>query len=158
MLCYHFVGCDLLAFDSVQPPDPTPELDDIDAAMAPELARFDDAVHQYRPLYDRVRALATRVEAGEVQLEPAAAYWLDQRRRAFERAGVGLPEADQARLRELNATLAELQSAFGRRALAGGNAAAVHVTDEAELDGLSDATRAGARAAAETRGLDGWLL
>lgn len=148
----------LLAFESVQPADTTPELDDIDAAMAPELARFDDAVHQNRPLYDRVRALAQRVEAGEVQLEPAAAYWLDQRLRAFERAGVGLPEADQARLRELNATLAELQSAFGRRALAGGNAAAVHVTDEAELDGLSDATRAGARAAAETRGLDGWLL
>jgi peptidyl-dipeptidase Dcp len=148
----------LLAFQTVQPADTTPELDDIDAALAPELAAFGDTIYQNRRLYDRVSALAERVEAGEVHLDPAAEYWLEQQLRAFERAGVGLPDADQARLRALNATLADLQSAFGRRALAGGNAAAVHVTDEAELAGISDATRAGAQAAADTRGLDGWLF
>ena len=82
----------------------------------------------------------------------------EQRLRDFVRAGVGLPEQDRARLRELNATLAELQSSFGRRSLAGSNAAAVLVEDEAELAGASESTKAGARAAAETRGLDGWLL
>ncbi|MFT3860011.1 M3 family metallopeptidase [Micropruina sp.] len=146
------------AFWTVQPADTTPELDAVDETIAPELARLSDAIYQNRGLYDRVRALQDRVEAGELDVDAAAGYWLEQRLRDFERAGVGLPEADQARLRELNATLAELQSAFGRRALAGSNAAAVLVTDEAELAGLSDASKAAARVAAEGRGWHGWLL
>ena len=152
------LGRALGAFWTVQPADTTDELDAIDAEIAPRLARLGDAIYQNRALYDRVTALAERVEAGEVQLDPQASYWLETRLRDFVRAGVGLPEADQARLRELNATLAELQSAFGRRALAASNAAAVLVTDEAELAGASDSSKAGARAAAETRGVDGWLL
>jgi len=146
------------AFWTIQPADTTDELDAIDAEVSPKLARFGDAIYQNGALYERVTALAARVEAGEVALDPPASYWLECRLRDFVRAGVGLPEADQARLRELNATLAELQSSFGRRALAGSNAAAVLVTDETELAGVSQASKAGARAAAEARGLTGWLL
>lgn len=146
------------AFYTVQPADTTDELDAIDAEIAPKLARLGDAILQNRALYDRVCALAERVEVGEVQLDPQASYWLQKRLGDFVRAGVGLPEPDQARLRELNATLAELQSSFGRRALAGSNAAAVLVEHEDELAGVSESSKAGARAAAETRGLDGWLL
>ena len=110
-------------------------------------------------LYERVAALNERVERGELTADAQSRYWLETHLRDFVRAGVGLPEDDQARLRDLNARLAELQSSFGRTALAGSNAAAVLVTDEAELDGVSEATRAGARAAAEGRGLaEGWLL
>ncbi|MBK8447027.1 MAG: M3 family metallopeptidase [Micropruina sp.] len=152
------LGRALGAFWTVQPADTTDELDAIDAEIAPKMARLGDAIYQNQALYDRVSALAGRVEAGEVQLDPQASYWLEQRLRDFVRAGVGLPEQDRARLRELNATLAELQSSFGRRSLAGSNAAAVLVEDEAELAGASESTKAGARAAAETRGLDGWLL
>ena len=146
------------AFWTVQPADTTEELDAIDAEISPKLARFSDAIYLNQALYERVRALAERVEAGEVSLDPQASYWLETHLRDFVRAGVGLPEADQQRLRELNATLAELQSAFGRRALAGSNAAAVLVSDEGELDGMSESSRAGAKAAADGRGLDGWLL
>jgi peptidyl-dipeptidase Dcp len=149
----------LNAFYTKQPADTNPVLDDVDAAIAPQLAAHIDAIYLDRTLYDRVAALAKRAESGEVELDPASAYWLERKLLAFERNGVNLPEADQARLRELNSRIAELQSEFGRRALAGLNAGAVLVTDAAELDGLSEAEIAGARERAAEQGhADGWLV
>ncbi len=99
------------------------------------------------------------VDAGEVELDPASAYWLERRLLAFERAGVNLPEADQATLRALNHRIAELQSAFGREALAGMNAGAVLVTDVGRAGRAErgrDRRRPGTgRRAAAT---DGWLI
>ena len=152
------LGRALGAFFTVQPADTTDELDAIDAAISPKLAGLSDAIYQDRALYRRVLTLNERVEAGEVDADAAARYWLETRLRDFVRAGVGLPDAEQARLRELNARLAKLTSAFGRTALAGSNAAAVAVIDESELAGVSEATRASASAAARARGAEGWLL
>ncbi|MGC3955121.1 MAG: M3 family metallopeptidase [Propionicimonas sp.] len=59
----------------------------------------------------------------------------------------------------LNGRIAELQSKFGRLALAGRNAAAVWVTDPAELDGLSSAEIQAARELAAERGRrEAWLI
>lgn len=149
----------LNAFWTKQPADTNETLDAVDAAIAPQLAAHQDAILLDRTLYDRVAALARRVEAGEVELDPASAYWLERRLLAFERNGVNLGEADQATLRALNARIAELQSEFGRRVLAGMNAAAVLVSDPAELEGLSEAEVAGARERAAERGHgSGWLI
>ncbi len=149
----------LNAFYTKQPADTNDVLDAVDAAVAPQLAEHSDAIYLDHALYGRVASLATRVEAGEIELDPASAYWLERCLLAFERAGVNLPDADQARLRALNHRIAELQSEFGRKALAGMNAGAVLVTDEAELDGLSPAEVAGARDRATDRGHEsGWLI
>ena len=62
----------------------------------------------------------------------------------------GSAPAEQDRLRALNAELSALTTEFGTRLLAEANAAAVHVTDPAQLDGLVRRTRsrrAGARRA-----------
>ncbi|MGV8907635.1 MAG: M3 family metallopeptidase [Propionicimonas sp.] len=149
----------LSAFYTKQPADTNDVLDAVDEAVAPQLAAHGDAIYLDRRLYDRLAALAVRVEADEVELDPASAYWLERRLLAFERAGVNLPEADQAQLRTMNHRIAELQSAFGREALAGMNAGAVLVSDLAELDGLSQAEIDGARErAAETGHDSGWLI
>jgi len=153
------LGRALRAFYTKQPADTNPVLDDVDAAIAPQLAAHTDAIYLDRTLYDRVASLARRVEAGDVELDPASAYWLERKLQAFERNGVNLPEADQERLRALNSRIAELQSTFGREALAGLNAGAVLVTDESELDGLSEAEIAGARERASEQGHEaGWLI
>ncbi|HEV6954462.1 MAG TPA: M3 family metallopeptidase [Promicromonospora sp.] len=148
----------LTAFHSVLSADSTPGLEDIQERLAPLLAAHEDAVDLDARLYARVKALADAAEAGTLTLEPDTAYLLQRRVTRFERAGIALPEEDQARLRELNARLTTLQASFGRKLLAGANEAAVLVTDEAQLVGLSADARAGARAAAEARGQDGWLL
>jgi len=153
------LGRAAMSFFTVKWADTTDELTAIDETMAPLLASHADAIYLDRALYDRVVALADRVAAGEVGLDEQAAYWLERTRLRFERAGVQLGEDEQARLRELNTTIAGLQSKFGRLALAGANAAAVWVTDVAELDGLSEAeVKAAAELAAERGRPDAWLI
>ncbi|MEN0072408.1 MAG: M3 family metallopeptidase, partial [Propionicimonas sp.] len=148
-----------LAFFTVKWADTTDELTAIDEAVAPLLAAHGDAIYLDRPLYDRVVALGDRVEAGEVGLDDQAAYWLERTRLRFERAGVQLGSGEQARLRDLNTTIAGLQSKFGRLALAGSNAAAVWVSDASELDGLTEAEIKAASELAVERGRpDAWLI
>lgn len=149
----------VLAFFTVKPADTTPELDAIEEEMAPRLAQHSDAIYLDRALYDRLVSLKVRAEAGEVTLDGQAGYWLERTTQAFERAGVQLGEAEQARLRELNTRIAELQAAFGREALAGMNAAAVWVEHEAELDGLSAAEIKAAQERAADHGRpEAWLI
>ncbi len=149
----------LSAFYTKQPADTNDRLDSIEAAIAPELAAHGDAIYLNRDLYDRLAALAVRAEAGEVELDPQSAYWLERKLQDFERFGVNLPAEDQAKLRAMNHRIAELQSAFGRAALAGLNDGAVLVTDVEELAGLSQAEIDGARErAAETGHAAGWLI
>lgn len=146
------------AFYNTLSADSTPGLEDIQERLAPLLAAHQDAVDLDARLYARVRALADAVDAGTLTIEADTAYLLQRRLTRFRRAGIALPEADQTTLRDLNARITSLQAAFGRKLLAGANEAGVLVTDEAELAGLSADARAGARAAAQARGQEGWLL
>ncbi|WP_372458796.1 M3 family metallopeptidase [Cellulomonas xiejunii] len=137
----------------------TPGLQDVEEEVAPLLAAHSDAIWLDARLHARVEALAARIEADGVQLAPDTAWLLHRTRTRFTRAGVGLDEADQQRLRAINAEITSLDAAFGRLLLAGANAAAVLVTDEAELDGLPDDARDAAAQAAAARGDEGaWLI
>ncbi|UUZ59276.1 M3 family metallopeptidase [Nocardioides sp. B-3] len=51
-----------------------------------------------------------------------------------------------------------MATGFDQLLVAGRNAAGVHVTDEAELDGPDEGEKAAAKEAAEEAGKDGWLL
>ncbi|GAA4851355.1 M3 family metallopeptidase [Luteimicrobium xylanilyticum] len=151
-------------FFSTLSADATPELEAIEAELAPELAAHEDAVFMDRDLYARFVALADRAAAGEVDLDDEQAWLLRKTLDRFTRAGVALDDAAQARLRELNTRLTSLEAAFGRTLLAASNAAAVLVTDRSDLAGLPDDAVAAAAQAARDGGHPGddehgpWLL
>lgn len=139
--------------------DSTPGLDAVEEEIAPLLAAHSDAIWLDPRLHARIEALAARVEAGEITLEPDTAWLLHRTRTRFQRAGVGLDPAAQARLREINGRITSLDAQFGRLLLAATNAAAVLVTDPAELDGLpQDAQDAAAQAAAAAGHPGAWLI
>ena len=138
--------------------DATPYLEDLDERIAPKLAAHQDAILLNRALFDRFVALDEAVAAGQLALAPDQEWLLRRRLTDARRAGVTLATEAQERLREMNARLTTLEAQFGRRLLAGANAASVLITDEAELAGLPDDARAAAKAAAEARGQEGWLL
>jgi len=139
--------------------DSTPELDAIEEEIAPLLAAHHDAIFLDERLHARVEALAARVEAGELSLDPDQAYLLENLRKDFQRSGVQLGEAEKERLRALNAEISTLEAQFGRTLLAEQNASAVLVEDEAELAGLPADAIAAARQAAADRGLkSGFVL
>jgi peptidyl-dipeptidase Dcp len=76
----------------------------------------------------------------------------------FVLAGARLDDAGRTRLSELNQELSTLSTTFGQNLQLATEAAAVRVTDAAELDGLSSEELAAAAAAAADRGVEGYLL
>src|SRR5690606_5500759 len=76
----------------------------------------------------------------------------------FVRAGAGLDAERTERLREINAELSSLTTAFKTRLVADTNAAAVHPTSADELEGLPDDASLAAKEAAAARGLAGYLI
>jgi peptidyl-dipeptidase Dcp len=136
--------------------DSSPALDAIEEEISPLLAAHHDAIYLDPRLFARVAAL----KADEsLVLDPDTAWLLERTHVAFVRAGVGLDEASQDRLRVLNGEINSLETAFGRDLLAATNAAAVLVADEDELDGLAADARAAAAKAASDRGFEhGWLI
>ena len=148
----------LNAFFTRQAADTNDVLDAIEEELAPLLSAHADAIMLDRRLYDRCVELQRRADAGEVHLDPQAAWLLSENLREFRQRGVGLDDASQQRLRALNAEIASLQTEFGQVVIAGRNAAAVHVTDQTELEGLSEAELAACREAAQRRGVEGWVL
>ncbi|MGC5166101.1 M3 family metallopeptidase [Luteimicrobium sp. DT211] len=140
------------AFFNVLSADSTPELEAVEAELAPELAAHEDAIYMDRDLHARFSALADRAASGEVALDDQQAWLLERTLERFARAGVALDDDDQARLRELNTRLTSLEASFGRTLLAASNAAAVLVTDPADLAGLPDDAVAAAAQAARDAG------
>ncbi|EON23865.1 thimet oligopeptidase [Nocardioides sp. CF8] len=146
------------AFWVAKAADTNDERDAIEEDIAPRLAQHEDAILLNAGLYARLTQLRARRDSGEVTLDAQETHLLAEQLKDFERGGIALPEDEQARLRELNTELATLATKFDQLLVAGRNAAGVLITDEAELDGLDDGERAGAKEAAQEVGEDGWLL
>lgn len=133
-----------------------PELQRLQAEYAPKLAAHRDAILLDERLWQRVRAVYEQRE--RLGLEAEALRLVERYHALFVRAGAALPEAKKARLKELNAEQARLQTEFQNHLLKATEAAAVVVEDRAELGGLSEAAIAQAAEAAKAKGLDGKYL
>jgi peptidyl-dipeptidase Dcp len=134
----------------------SPGIQDIEAAVAPDLAAHRDAIFLDKRLYARIEALYNQRE--ELNLDPESAWLLERYHTDFVRAGARLSDEQAQQLRDYNSELATLTTDFGRRLLADTNDLAVVVTDPAELDGLSKDAIAAAAETARTRGVEGYAL
>jgi peptidyl-dipeptidase Dcp len=143
-------------FHNLVASDSTPQMRELDAELARMLTAHSDAIHLDKALFARLDAVHdARHDSG---LTDEQVDLVERLHTDFVRAGAALTDEQQAELRELNARLAELGAQFGTRLLNDTNDLAVHVTDPAELDGLSDDAIEAAADAARARGLDGYLL
>ena len=131
-------------------------LREIEREIAPLAAAHSDALRLDPALFARVDAVhAARADAGldEESLRLVERYHLD-----FVLAGAGLDDAGREELRGLNQRLSELSTTFGQNLHLATEAAAVLVTDPAQLDGLSPAEVEAAAGAAAERGSAGAYL
>ncbi len=130
-------------------------LQDIARELAPERAAHGDNISLNADLYARVKAVYDQRD--ELNLEPEQLRLLEETHKGFVRSGVSLESEAQARLREINAELAELSQKFSQNLLAETNDFELHVTDSADLGELMPAQVQAAVAEAERRGHDaGW--
>jgi peptidyl-dipeptidase Dcp len=132
--------------------DTSDAIEAVEREMSPLLARHNNALYLNRALYARIADLYARRDS--LGLTPEQARVLDRYHTRFVRAGGALEKAAQDKLAAINERLASLGTQFGQNVLADEKSYAL-ILDEADLDGLPDFARAGARAAATERGAPG---
>ena len=125
-------------------------------ACLPELSAFETRLGQHKGLYRAVRDIAESPDFA--RLDAAQQQSVRHRLRDFRLSGIELDEAGQARFRDIQQRLSELQSRFQENLLDATNGWQKHVTDEALLAGLPDSARDLARQNAAEKHLDGWLF
>ena len=139
-------------FNSVNAAHTNDSLQEVDRILAPEQAAHADDISLNPVLYQRVKAVYDQRDA--LGLTPEQLRLLEETHKQFVRRGAALDDAAKARMREINAELAERSQAFGKNVLAETNAWELHVTDTADLGNLSDNLVALAAREARTRGHD----
>jgi peptidyl-dipeptidase Dcp len=134
----------------------TPRLREIEREIAPLEAAHSDALRLDPALFARIDAVhAARHDAG---LDDEAVRLVERYHLDFVLAGAQLDDAGRARLTELNQELSTLSTTFGQNLQLATEAAAVRVTDRAELDGLDPEEIDAAATAAADRGVEGYLI
>jgi len=135
----------------------TPEFQKVELAMAPKLAAFGDQITQNSKLFARIAAVYDAREASNLTPEQKRLAWVDYN--GFVRAGAKLDGAAKDRLSAINQRLATLFTNFSQNVLADENDYVLVLDKESDLAGLPPSIRAGAAAAAETRGHKGkWAI
>ncbi len=131
-------------------------LQQVQTDEAPKLAAHNDAIYLNDTLFRRVKSVYDR--RASLGLDSVQQFLVTRYYRDFVRSGALLSDSDKAKLRELNKEEAALTTDFQKRLLAATKAGALHVTDSAQLAGLSPAELASAAEAARTRKVAGWVL
>jgi len=134
-----------------------PEMQKIEAQMAPRLAAHRDAILLDPALFARVDALYQK--RAQLGLDAESLQLLQRYETVFVRAGAKLSPENQEKLKKLNQELSSLSTKFRQNVLKATKESAVVVDDVKELDGLSQQQIGAAAQAAKTRGLTGkWVI
>ena len=131
----------------------TPELQQIERDIAPRLADHDSAIFLDTKLYGRIADLYERRTA--LSLTAEQSRLVERYHTWFVRAGAGLKPAGRKRVAAINNRLAELTTAFNQNVLADENDWHMVLSGEADLAGLPDGFRDGARHAARDLAIKG---
>jgi len=131
----------------------TKEFQAVENEMAPRLAELGDRIVQNEKLFARIAAVYDAREKSGLTKEQQRVVWLTHSN--FVHAGAKLAGPAKARLSEINQKLASLFAAFNQRVMADETGRMLVLESEADLAGLPDSVRAGAAAAAESRGQKG---
>jgi peptidyl-dipeptidase Dcp len=133
-----------------------PDLEKLEAVMAPRFSAHNDSILLNPALFARVQTLYDQRD--KLGLDSESKYLLERYYKDFVRAGAKLSPADKEKLKAMNAELASLQTKFSQNVLAERNASAVLVENREHLAGLSDHEVAAAASAAKAAGKDGKYL
>ena len=118
-----------------------------------KFAAHSDAINLNGKLFARIETLYNN--RANLGLDAESLRLVEKYRDNFVRAGAKLGDADKAKLKAMNAELANLGTKFSQNVLAEVNASFIVVDDVKQLDGLSAEQIAAAAEAAKARKLDG---
>ncbi len=134
----------------------SPELREAYEACLPLLSEYGTWVGQHKGLYQAYKDIKASAEFATLNI--AQQKSITDALRDFELSGIGLPADEQKRYGEISKRLSELASTFSNNVLDATMGWSKHITDQAELAGMPESAMAAAKANAEAKELDGWLL
>lgn len=134
----------------------SPELREAYEQTLPLLSEYSTWVGQHEGLYQAYRNLKEGDQYAALDLAQKKA--VDNALRDFELSGIGLAKDKQQRYGEIAARLSELGSAYSNNVLDATMGWSKLITDENDLAGMPESAMAAARAQAEAKGQEGWLL
>jgi oligopeptidase A len=132
------------------------ELREAYESCLPLLSEYGTWVGQHKGLFEAYKALKASDEFAT--LTPAKQKTINNELRDFELSGIGLPLAEQKRYGEISKRMSELGSKFSNNVLDATMGWTKHITDVNELAGMPESALAAAKATAEAKDLEGYLL
>ena len=130
------------------------EMDALAQKMQPILTKHANDVRLNKRLFERVKA----VHLHHRRLTPEEKRLLDDSYDGFVRSGALLDEQGKERLRQLTEEASMLSLQFSQNLLKENKAFALHITDEAQLNGLPETARAAAAQTAREQEKEGWVF
>jgi oligopeptidase A len=125
-------------------------------AGLPKITEYGVELSQNEALYRAYKSI--QESPAFAQFSPARKKVITDALRDFRLAGITLPADQKARFKVLSLRLSELHAKFEEHLMDCVQAWSRHVTDEAQLDGMTEAGKQAAASKAKAKGLDGWLL
>lgn len=132
------------------------EIQEIAQEVSPLLSEFGNDVRLNQDLFERIKVVYNQKDS--LNLTDEQAYLLEKKYKGFSRNGANLNEEDKNKLREIDKQLSMLSLQFGQNVLAETNAYELIITDENDLKGLPQYAIDQAKADAEQKNHEGWLI
>ena len=126
----------------------------ISKKMAPVLSAHSDDIYLNGALFERVQTIYDNQAALSAEDQRLVDFYYKQ----FVKAGAKLSDEEKAKMREINAQLANLSTAFSQNVLKSFKEDVIVVTDKSKLAGLSEGEIAGLAAAAKKAGKEGYMI
>jgi len=132
------------------------EIQRIAQEVSPLLTEFKNDIILNEDLFERVKAVFNEKES--LGLNGEQMMLLDKKYKAFSRNGANLSLEDKNKLREIDKKLSSLSLKFGENVLAEANKYELHITNEADIDGLPDHVKEAASEVANSKNKEGWIF
>ena len=132
------------------------ELQAIAMELSPKMSEYSASIRLNEGLFQRIKAVYDQKD--KLKLNPAQQKLLEDIYESFANNGANLNPEQKQVYKDLSAKLSQLTLIYGQNVLKATNAWTMLITNEADLAGLKDDTKAMLKANAEKKGLQGWLL
>jgi oligopeptidase A len=125
-------------------------------ACLPKLSEYHTEIGQNQALYQAIKQMADNAQ--QLQLDAAQVKVLTDALLSFKLSGIGLPEAEKKRYREISQQLSQLSANFSDNVLDATTSWYKHITQPEALSGLPASALDMAEQNARQRDLPGWVI
>ncbi|TYP73451.1 M3 family metallopeptidase [Aquimarina intermedia] len=124
--------------------------------VAPMLSELRNDIQLNATLFERIKTVFENKD--NITLSEEQKTLVDKTYKSFSRNGANLKEEDKTKLRKIDTELSKLSLSFGENVLAETNAFELLITDKKDISGLPEGAKEAAKALAEAKDKQGWLI